>query len=127
MAGIGCNRSEDVYGICLEVLTKIAIILVRKTGLLTSNLTRNILNEKLDLQTLQCDFGSLDVSRTALTLSMETASFSAVSVNIYQSTQRHISEQFNFLYRQCENLRPYRYTSAGLFNDTLMKRPRCSQ
>jgi hypothetical protein len=65
MAGIGSNRSEDVHGICLEVLTKTAIILVRKTGLLTSNLTRNILNEKLHLQTLQCDFESLDVSWTA--------------------------------------------------------------
>jgi hypothetical protein len=65
MAGIGRNRSEDVYGICLEVLTKTAIILDRKTGLLTSNVTRNILNEKMDLQTLQCDFGSLDVSWTA--------------------------------------------------------------
>ena len=65
MAGIGPNQSEDVYGICLEVLTKTAIILVRKTGLLTSNLTRNILNEKLDLQTLQCDFGFLDFSWTA--------------------------------------------------------------
>jgi len=65
MAGIGRNRSEDVYGICLEVLTKTAIILVRKTGLLTSDLTRNVLNEKLYLQTLECDFGSLDVSWTA--------------------------------------------------------------
>jgi len=65
MTGIGSNRSEDVYGICLEVLTKTAIILVRKTGLLTGNLTRNILNEKLDLQTLHCDFGPLDVSWTA--------------------------------------------------------------
>ena len=65
MAGIGRNRSEDVYGICLEVLTKTAIILVRKTGLLTSDLTRNVLNEKLYLQTLECDSGSLDVSWTA--------------------------------------------------------------
>ena len=65
MAEIGRNRSEDVYGICLEVLTKTAIILFRKTCLMTSNLTRNILNEKLDLQTPQCDFGSLDVSWTA--------------------------------------------------------------
>jgi len=45
---------------------------------------------------------------------METASFSAMSVNIYQSTRRNISEHFSFLYRQCENLRPYRYTRAGL-------------
>ena len=65
MAGIGRNRSEDVYGICLEVLTKTAIIIVKKTGLLTSDLTRNVLNEKLYLQTLECDFGSLDVSWTA--------------------------------------------------------------
>ena len=56
MAEIGRNRSEDVYGICLEVLTKTVIILVRKTGLLTCNFTRNVLNEKQDLQTLQCDF-----------------------------------------------------------------------
>ena len=65
MAGIGRNRSEDVYGICLEVLTKTAIILVRKTGLLTRDWTRNILNEKMDLQTVQCDSRSLDVSWTA--------------------------------------------------------------
>jgi hypothetical protein len=65
MAGIGRNRSKDVYGICLEVLTKTAIILVRKIGLPNSNLTCNILNEKLDLQTLKCDFGSLDVPWTA--------------------------------------------------------------
>jgi hypothetical protein len=65
MAGIGRNRSEDVYGICLEVLTKTAIILVRKTGLLISNLTSDILNEQVDLQALRYKVGSLDVSWTS--------------------------------------------------------------
>jgi hypothetical protein len=125
MAEIGRSRSEDVYGICLEVLTKTAIILFRKTGLMTSNLTRNILNEKLDLQTLQCDFGSLDVSWTAC--QWRQASFSVVSVNIYQSTRRPFSEHFSIHYRYCDNLRPFRYKNAGFFNDMLMKRPRYSQ